>query len=804
MAAGADSTVKLTIRADQPGARIYSAMWGIFFEDINFGADGGLYAELVKNRSFEFPNPMMGWAKSPPAGNVEIRSEDPFEVANPHYLRLTATESAGAGVSNEGFYGMGVRAGEDYDFSAQVRVVSGSPAVAVELRGPDATVLARGRLEKCAAEWQKLATTLSPKATVAKAQLALLVEGAGVVDVDMVSLFPRRTWKERPGGLRADMVQKLADLKPGFMRFPGGCIVEGSELSRRYQWKKTIGPIEKRQLLINRWNYEFKHRPAPDYFQSFGLGFFEFFQLCEDIGAEPLPILNCGMACQFNSGQLVPMDQLDPYIQDALDLIEFANGPADSPWGSQRAAMGHPAPFKMKLLGVGNEQWGPQYVERYAAFARVLKQKHPGIALVAAAGPAPADDKFQFLWPKLRELNADIIDEHCYANPVWFLSNAKRYDNYDRRGPRVFMGEYAAQSVAIVSPDNRNNLECALAEAAFMTGLERNADVVRMSSYAPLFAHAEGWQWRPDLIWVDNLNVVATPNYYVQQFFMHHRGDIVLPLTCRVDEAPAMPAGGIGLGTSDTTAEFKDLRVTQRGRTLLAEDFSSAAGWSGGPGWGARQGVYAQTDPRARSISFAGDRAWSDYTVALKARFLAGNEGLKIVVRSTGPEDYVAWNIGGWRNEYHGLVAHLGQQDQLITREPGKLEPGQWYDVKVELKGAKVVCFLDGKLVHRAEVPVRRTPLFFASATRDAASGEIILKAVNPTGQPAQASLQFRGLKTKSPWAQGVVLSSANPNDENSFTAPAKVAPRNLPSVQLGSRHTFEPYSFTVLRIQGQ
>jgi len=282
--------------------------------------------------------------------------------------------------------------------------------------------------------------------------------------------------------LRADVVQLLADLQPGFMRFPGGCIVEGKVLETRYQWKTTIGPVAERKLIINRWNYEFKHRPTPDYYQSFGLGFFEFFQLSEDIGAEPLPILNCGMACQFNSGELVPLDELDPFVQDALDLIEFANGPATSHWGAKRAALGHPAPFGMKMLGIGNEQWGPQYVERLAVFTKAIRAKHPEIQLVADAGPSPQDERFHYLWPKLRELEMDVVDEHSYANPVWFLSNSDRYDNYDRKGPKIFFGEYAAQSVAICSTKNRNNLECAISEAAYMTGLERIADVVCMAS----------------------------------------------------------------------------------------------------------------------------------------------------------------------------------------------------------------------------------------------------------------------------------------------------------------------------------
>jgi alpha-L-arabinofuranosidase len=528
----ARNPISITVLTGRPGATINPAMWGVFFEDINFGADGGLYAELVKNRSFEFPDPLMGWTRISPSlavGELSIRDDKPFDAANPHYLRIQSEGTAPFGVANEGFRGIGLLEGESYDFSAQIRGVSGTPLINVQLYGADGTLLASVPLKGFSSGWKKINATLRPTDTDPKARLQIVLEGKGAVDLDFVSLFPRRTWKHRPGGLRADMVQMLADLKPGFLRFPGGCIVEGSVLERRYQWKTTIGPVEKRRLLINRWNYEFIHRPTPDYFQSFGLGFFEYFQLCEDIGAEPLPILNCGMACQFNSGELCLMDELNTYVQDALDLIEFANGPARSPWGAKRAAMGHPRPFNMKLLGIGNEQWGPQYVERYARFAEVLKEKHPEIQLVAAAGPLPDDQRFHFIWSKMRELNADIVDEHCYANPVWFFANAHRYDRYDRHGPKVFMGEYAAQSVAMVSTKNRNTFQCALSEAAYLIGLERNADVVRMASYAPLFGHVDAWQWTPNLIWVDNLRSYGTPNYYVQQLFSRNRGDVVVP-----------------------------------------------------------------------------------------------------------------------------------------------------------------------------------------------------------------------------------------------------------------------------------
>jgi alpha-L-arabinofuranosidase len=360
-----------------------------------------------------------------------------------------------------------------------------------------------------------------------------LIDGQGKpikIDLDLISLYPKETWKSRPNGLRADLVQLLSELQPGFLRFPGGCIVEGRHLETRYQWKTTIGEIDDRRLIVNRWNTEFRHRPAPDYYQSFGLGYYEYFLLSEDIGAEPLPILNCGMACQFNASELAPLDDLEHYIQDALDLIEFANGSPATTWGRKRAAMGHPAPFNLKMIGVGNEQWGPQYVERYERFAKAIKARYPKIMLISSAGPSPNDERFRFLWGEMRRLKADIVDEHYYMPPKWFRDNVDRYDDYPRTGPKVFAGEYAAQSVGVARPENRNDWECALSEAAFMTGLERNADVVLMSSYAPLLAHVDAWQWTPNLIWFDNLRSYGTPNYYAQKLFSVNRGSRVLPV----------------------------------------------------------------------------------------------------------------------------------------------------------------------------------------------------------------------------------------------------------------------------------
>jgi len=527
----------------------------------------------VKNRGFEFPDPLMGWIKICPSlaqGELSVRDDGPFDQNNPHYVRMISEGTAPFGLSNEGFRGMGVKRGEAYDFSAQIRGMDGSPILRVQLYGGDGTLLDAVELAGFSQNWNKYTATLHPKDTDARARLALVLDGKGVIDLDMVSLFPRHTWKNRPGGLRADMVQALADLHPGFLRFPGGCIVEGSTLDRRYQWKKTLGPTADRPLLINRWNYEFQHRPTPDYFQTFGLGFFEYFQLCEDIGAQPLPILNCGMACQFNSGELCPLDELQPYVQDALDLVEFANGGTNTTWGAKRAELGHAEPFNLKMIGVGNEQWGRQYLDRYALFAAAIKRKYPGIELVSAAGPSPDDVRFKFAWANLRALHADVIDEHCYAGPDWFFANANRYDHYERMGPKVFMGEYAAQSDKIVSTKNRNTVETALAEAAYMTGLERNADVVRMASYAPLFANTDAWQWTPDLIWVNSLQLYKTPNYYVQQMFSRNRGDVILPVKLAdiVTSAAGMDALYVS-ATRDNQSEEIILKVVNPAANAL-------------------------------------------------------------------------------------------------------------------------------------------------------------------------------------------------------------------------------------------
>ncbi len=533
----AQTETNIEVAVSKPGAEIKPTMWGIFFEDINFAADGGIYAEMVKNRSFEFFEPLMGWVQpnsdrhslNVGSGMATVIKEG--NANNNHFVRIEVKNSGGYELINEGFRGMGVKSGAKYNLTFKAKNSGGIKKIKFHLIDTFGRSIGEVDVVPDSDEWKDYEASLIASKTELKAKLKITFEGTGVIEMDMISLFPEDTWMGRPKGMRKDLVQLLDDLNPGFLRFPGGCIVEGRTLDRRYQWKKTVGNIEDRETLVNRWNTEFAHRLTPDYFQSFGLGFFEYFQLSEDLGAEPLPILSCGMACQFNTGELVPLDELDPYVQDALDLIEFANGSTDSKWGKIRAEMGHPGSFDLKYVGVGNEQWGPDYFDRLKLFTESIKAKYPDIVIVSGTGPFPDGEHFDFAEKELKKMNAEIVDEHYYRPPEWFLENADRYDSYDRDSYKIFAGEYAAQSVAIASPKNKNNWQCAMSEAAYLTGLERNADVVWLTSYAPLFAHVDGWQWTPDLIWFNNLESYGTPNYYVQKLFSTNPGTNLLSVT---------------------------------------------------------------------------------------------------------------------------------------------------------------------------------------------------------------------------------------------------------------------------------
>lgn len=532
-----NKTHELIIQTKKLGAEIQPTMYGLFFEDINYAADGGLYAELIKNRSFEFPgNNFQGWKTTP---NVKMMNQGgPFE-RNPHYVRLNSSghRHKHTVIENEGYFGIGVKKGEKYRFSVWARTAkeSGTAKIYAEIANTksmgERQMLAGAEITIDSHEWKKYEVELVPNNTEEKAVLRVFLRGQNGADVEHVSLFPVDTWNGHKNGLRKDLVQALADIKPGVFRFPGGCIVEGTDLDTRYNWKNSVGPVENRPLNENRWQGTFAHRFFADYYQSYGLGFYEYFLLSEEIGAEPLPILSVGLACQFQNKEEsahCAVNDLQPYVQDALDLIEFANGNVSTQWGKLRADMGHPEPFNLKYIGIGNEQWGKEYPERLEIFVKALREKHPEIKIIGSSGPDSEGKQFEYLWPEMTRLKVDLVDEHFYRPEKWFLSAGNRYDNYNRKGPKVFAGEYACHGA---NGKKWNHFNAALLEAAFMTNLERNADIVHMATYAPLFAHVEGWQWRPDMIWFDNLRSVRTCSYYVQQLYSHNKGTHVLPLT---------------------------------------------------------------------------------------------------------------------------------------------------------------------------------------------------------------------------------------------------------------------------------
>lgn len=549
--------MKITI-TDKKGVNVNPDMIGLFFEDINYGADGGLYGELLENRSFDFfptmefsdISPLTAWDK---VGEVSFTSEteNPMNNINPQYAHIKGNE--GEGIVNRAYEGMFLEKGKKYDFSIYVK---GEASLKVEMK-TDSMVCGEAIIET-EGDWKKYSLEMESLETVYNAKLYITFVKSGECDIDMVSLFPRDTFMGRKNGLRADMAQALKDIKPGFIRFPGGCIVEGTVLENRYRWKDTIGPVEERKINWNRWQDGNVGVTAHDYFQSYGLGFYEYFLLCEDLGCQPLPVLNCGMACQYKTGECVPMDELDEFIQDALDLIEFANGDINTYWGSKRAEMGHSEPFNLVYLGIGNEQWEENYFERYEAFQKVIAKKHPEIKLITSSGPSASGKEFDKAYAWLKDKKEDFayaVDEHYYVKSEWMFDNANRYDNYPRDGVKVFAGEYACH-IGDKSP-KPNSLEAALAESAMMTGFERNADVVVLASYAPLFARVGYTQWHPDMIFVNNHEVMLTPSYHVQAMFGNNVPEYTLLFEREEDKDVYISAG------------YKDgeyiLKVTNRG-----------------------------------------------------------------------------------------------------------------------------------------------------------------------------------------------------------------------------------------------
>jgi alpha-L-arabinofuranosidase len=790
----ADSGVPLTltVRTDQPGARISPELYGVFFEEINHAGDGGLYAELIRNRDFQEVSPNgqpVGWtlrAEGQAQGTIALDTVHPRNAATPRSLRMDVTRASSGSVSviNAGYWGIAVRKGAAYRLSLWARRSAGlAEPLHARLEGAHGQVYARADIAGIGTDWQRFSCRLAASADDPAARLALSVAAPGSLWLDGVSLFPAETWKRRPNGLRADLAAHVSALRPAFVRFPGGCYVEGGDrLSNAFRWKQTLGDIAERPGHLNaNWGYR----------STDGLGYHEYLQWCEDMGAEPLFVVNCGLAHH----DFAPLDQLQPWVQDALDAIEYANGPVTGPWGARRARDGHPAPFHLRYVEIGNENglfgnFGgtrAQYAERYRVFYDAIKARYPDIRTVAdTRGPYPID----------------IVDDHFYNSPGWFWMNTRLYDRYDRTGPKVYVGEYA-----VTQNCGRGNLRAALAEAAFLTGLERNSDIVKMASYAPLFVNVNDRKWNPDAIVFDGARSYGTPSYYVQMVFAENRPDVVLPVA--LPEEPArVTQGGIGLGTWLTQAEFKDVEVRQGGRTVYRSDFTQGASdWKPLRGdWKVVDGVYRQTsgeaDVRALLTNPALDNA-SDYTVHLKARKLSGAEGFLILFRARDNDNWYWWNVGGWGNRENAIEKSLsGSKTDIGRHIPGSVETGRWYDVRMEVEGTHFRGYLDGQLVQ--DVEDRGLPTLAAVAGRTDRTGEVVLKVVNGADTPRAVTVNLAGIVSLLPTGQAVTLASASLDDENSLDQPTKVVPTTtrVPDVAAQFAYVFPARSLTVLRLK--
>ncbi|MFJ4787977.1 alpha-L-arabinofuranosidase C-terminal domain-containing protein [Streptomyces sp. NPDC088794] len=787
----------ITVDPTAKGAKIDDTMYGVFFEDINRAADGGLYAELVQNRSFEYSTddnrtytPLTSWTV---AGAAQVVNDDGrLNARNRNYLSL----GAGSSVTNAGYNtGVRVEAGKKYDFSVWARAAAGA-GLSVALGDADGS-LADARQVAVKGGWAQYRATLTATRTSSTGRLTVAASDA--VALDMVSLFPRDTYKHEPNGLRKDLAEKIAALHPGFVRFPGGCLVNtgsmqdyseasGYQRKRSYQWKDTVGPVETRATNSNVWGYN----------QSYGLGYYEYFRLAEDIGAMPLPVVP---ALVTGCGQNKAVDDdalLQRHIQDTLDLIEFANGPVTSKWGKIRARMGHPKPFHLTHIEVGNEENLPvEFFARFQRFREAIDAKYPYMTVISNSGPDDAGSTFDTAWRLNRDANVDMVDEHYYNSPQWFLQNNDRYDSYSRTGPKVFLGEYASQG---------NTFKNGLAEAAYMTGLERNADVVKLASYAPLFANEDYVQWRPDMVWFNNHASWGSADYEVQKLFMTNVGDRVVPSTATGTPSLTGPiSGAVGLSTWNTTAAYDDVRVTDAdGNTLLSDDFSGdASQWThtGSGSWAVQDGQYVQTTEAAENTMVsAGDPSWHDYDLRVKATKKAGREGFLVAfgVKDTG--NYYWWNLGGWNNTQSAVEQAVDSGKSTLISKAGSIETGRAYDIDIKVRGRQVTLYLDGQEWGSFTDDKPAEP-FRQVVTKDHRTGDLIVKVVNAQASAARTAIDLGGAKVAK--KARVTTLAAAPDAVNTETAtPVAPVTSTFSSVADNFSYTFPANSVTFLRIR--
>ena len=821
----AAESATITVDLKKQGAPVSSHLYGIFFEEINHAGDGGLYAELVRNRGFEDANlppacrregdflipprtphfwkkleasdwkmewhvdsEWPGWSTEATTGSdaeFKLVEDHPLNAATPHSLQVTVRAVNPAGrvaVINDGYWGMAIRSGENYKLSFFLRGSGNSVPIVATLESASGVVLARSNVQADGnAAWKKYESVLHANATDSKARLVLSFSSKGQAWLDFVSLLPEKTFHNRPNGLRLDLAQMIAELKPGFIRFPGGCFVEGITIEDRPQWKRTLGPLEGRPGTYSPWGY----------WSTDGLGYHEFLQFAEDVGADALYVANAGISCAFRSGTFIPDDQLQPLIDDTLDAIEYAIGPADSKWGARRVANGHPAPFPLKYIEVGNEDQGPRYGERVAQFEKAIKAKYPQINVVLSSWISGIDE------PAIRAAgHVDLVDEHAYRPLYWPVEHFDSFASYPRKDWDLYIGEFATNSGV-----GTGNLLAALNDAAYMMSIEKNSDLVKMGSYAPLLENVNHPDWEVNMIHFDSSRVFGRATYFVNQLFAEN-----LPtynLTTKVDFIPnAAPIHfQLGFGTYDTAAEFKDVYVERDGKVIYRADFNDVSNWTSPAGhWAADHGVYRQAEEEV-GWTYLDKSALSTATgvhnvVHTKARKLRGKEGFAITVGSAEGRR-VQWNLGGWGNYQHAV-----ETDDSIVGTPvvAKIEADRWYDVMIEVEGRRLRCYLDGALISDVTLPLPETVL--AIGGRDEKSGDVILKILNTTGGAVETRVQFDGATHVAPEAELTVLTSKSAEDENSFEEPRKIAPVSRP-IPTGDRSALSlaPYSLNILRL---
>lgn len=787
----------LTIYTRERGAEL-GDLFGIFFEDLNHAADGGLYAELVQNRSFEFDpidraeyHALTAWEKiERGGGKAEITVEDshPLNPRNLHYVAIDiVSEGDGVGIMNLGFNsGIPAKQGETYLFSVYARRDgSFDEPVVVTIEATDGTVHGEATIVVQSSEWTKYAATITANATDTSSRLVIVTKGKGKLYLDMVSLFPEKTFRNRPNGMREDIAALLADLKPKFMRFPGGCLIHDGSLNpddrnSMYRWKNTLGDIAQRPARRNNWSYN----------QTLGLGYYEYFLFCEDIGAKPIPILPGGVDPHHKRS--VPIEELSPWIQDALDLIEFANGDPSTEWGAIRAELGHPEPFGLEYVGIGNEEVGEPFFERYPYFHRAIKEKYPDIKIINSAGPFAAGSEYDRGWKSAKENKSDLVDEHYYQSPEWFLANYNRYDTFKADEPKVFLGEYASWG---------NTYYNALVEAAFMTGLEKNADAVGLACYAPMLCNVDYINWKPDMIWFNNHEVFGTANYYVQKLFMHHQGDQLLQIEANgfeeKHENTMKPINGaFALGTERCSFRFWDMKLINNDTGEMRELNGSSAELSD-----TDEDRLGGTSVRTLDL---GETDWENYTLSLKAQKISGPKGFNLYFGKRDDNNQLFWDFGGWQNQDSALNSSVDGRTSCLTQSIFNVEPDMEYELKLEVSGRQIRAWINNVLFHDIEdkLPVIE-PLYY-SASYERSTGETIVKVVNVQENSVSAQIALADLNKTSSTVEVYEMSGHALDDENTFASPERVLPKQKEFSTDGCsfHYDFPKHSITVFRVK--